>query len=120
MHGLVQAHRHPAEGVRQLHEAREVDLGVVVDLRAGEGFDRRDECGAARLASAPVELGTGDALRGQLFLGGGEPAVVRRLILCLPLPSARVTYESRGMEIATAGSLGSAGTCSRMIVSVCS
>ena len=33
VHGLVQADGHPAEGVGQLHEAREVDLGVVVPSR---------------------------------------------------------------------------------------
>ena len=41
--------------------------------RPGERLDGGDERGAARLAPPPVQLGAGDALRGQLFLGGGKP-----------------------------------------------
>ena len=76
---------------------------------------RRPASRDRRSSSGPV---TPWASRAALASSVARPYA--ELILWRPLPSARATKESRGIEIATARAFGPAGTCSRMIVSVCS
>ena len=118
--GPLEAHRHPTDRLGHLDEPGEVDLRVVVDRELGELLDGRDQRAATGVAGPPVELGTGDplGLESGLRVVGGPP--VRRVDLVAARSSARATKESRGIEIATARAFGPAGTCSRMIVSVCS
>ena len=92
----------------------------MVDRQLGELLDGRDQRAAAGVAGPPVELGTGRPPAPRAAFASSVARPYAELILWGPLPSARATKESRGIEIATARAFGPAGTCSRMIVSVCS
>ena len=82
--GVLQADVDPADGLRQVVEAEQVDLGVVVDGDAGEPLHRPDQRGPAGLRGLRVDPGAvPDALADQALGGQRLHRRIRRVDLVL-------------------------------------